>query len=112
MGDFPTHHRIARNLVIESGAVVVFVNYTPYPEAHYPVATNQAYAATKCVAKQGNDIGIDGKRLAVASNSVGGNMATVIALMAKDKKSPKIKLQVLFWPVTNADFKTSSYNLF
>ena len=112
LGDFPTHQRMVRDLVVESGAAAVFVNYTPSPEAHYPVAINQAYAATKWVAKNGASIGVDGKRLAVAGNSVGGNMATVVALMAKDKKGPAIKLQVLFWPVTNAYFETASYNLF
>jgi acetyl esterase/lipase len=98
--------------VVESGAAAVFVNYTPSPEAHYPVPINQAYAATKWVAEHGKAIGVDGKRLAVAGNSVGGNMATVVALMAKDKKGPEIKLQVLFWPVTNVNFETESYNLF
>ena len=112
LGDFATHQRMVRDLVVESGAVAVFVNYTPSPEAHYPVAINQAYAATKWVAAHGKEIGVDGKRLAVAGNSVGGNMATVVALMAKDKKGPTIKLQVLFWPVTNANFENESYTLF
>jgi acetyl esterase/lipase len=110
LGDFPTHERFVRDLVVESGAAAVFVNYTPSPEAHYPEAINQAYAATKWVAEHGAEIGVDGKRLAVAGNSVGGNMAAVVALMAKDKKGPEIKLQVLFWPVTDASFETSSYN--
>ncbi|GAC1420569.1 MAG: alpha/beta hydrolase [Flavisolibacter sp.] len=112
LGDFPTHERMVRDLVVNSGAVAVFVNYTPSPEAHYPVAINQAYAATKWVAAHGSEIGVDGKRLAVAGNSVGGNMATVVALMAKDKKGPSIKLQLLFWPVTDANFETESYNQF
>lgn len=112
LGDFPTHERMVRDLVVESGAAAVFVNYTPSPEAHYPVAINQAYAATKWVAGHGDEIGVDGKRLAVAGNSVGANMATVVALMAKEKKGPEIKLQVLLWPVTNANFETESYNLF
>jgi acetyl esterase len=112
LGDFPTHQRMVRDLVVESGAAAVFVNYTPSPEAHYPVAINQAYNATKWVADHGKEIGVDGKRLAVAGNSVGGNMATVVAIMAKEKKGPNIKLQVLFWPVTDANFETESYNLF
>lgn len=112
LGDFPTHERMVRDLVVESGVAAVFVNYSPSPEAKYPIAINQAYAATKWVAAHGNEIGVDGKRLAVAGNSVGGNMATVVALMAKDKKGPAIKLQVLFWPVTNAYFETASYNLY
>jgi acetyl esterase/lipase len=110
LGDFPTHERLVRDLVVESGAAAVFVNYTPSPEAHYPIAINQAYAATKWVAEHGNEIGVDGKRLAVAGNSVGGNMAAVVSLMAKDKKGPEIKLQVLLWPVTDASFETESYN--
>ena len=112
LGDFPTHERMVRDLVVESGVAAVFVNYTPSPEAHYPVAINQAYAATKWVAEHGDEIGVDGKRLAVAGNSAGGNMATVVALMAKEKEGPEIKLQVLFWPITNADFETESYKLF
>ncbi|MFJ7796552.1 alpha/beta hydrolase fold domain-containing protein [Pseudomonas sp. NPDC096950] len=112
LGDFPTHERLVRDLVVGSGAAAVFVNYTPSPEAHYPVAINQAYAATKWVAEHGKEINVDGKRLAVAGNSVGGNMAAVVALMAKDKGTPAIKFQVLLWPVTDASFETASYNQF
>jgi acetyl esterase len=112
LGDFPTHQRIVRDIVVASGAAAVFVNYTPSPEAQYPTAINQAYAATKWVAENGSEINVDGKNLAVAGNSVGGNMAAVVALMAKDKKGPEIKLQVLLWPVTNAHFETESYNKF
>jgi acetyl esterase/lipase len=91
LGDYPTHERLVRDLVEGSGAVAVFVNYTPSPEAHYPTAINQAYAATKWVAEHGKEINVDGKRLAVAGNSVGGNMAAVVSLMAKDKGTPAIK---------------------
>jgi acetyl esterase/lipase len=110
LGDVPTHERLVRDLVAGSGAAAVFVNYTPSPEAHYPVAINQAYAATRWVAEHGKEINVDGKRLAVAGNSVGGNMAAVVALMAKDKGTPAIKFQVLLWPVTDANFDTGSYN--
>jgi acetyl esterase/lipase len=112
LGDFPTHERIVRDIVVASGAAAVFVNYTPSPEAHFPVAINQAYAATKWVAAHGSEIGVDGHRLAVAGNSVGGNMAAVVCLMAKDKEGPEIKLQVLLWPVVNTDFETESFNKF
>lgn len=112
LGDFPTHERFVRDLVVGSGAVAVFVNYTPSPEVQYPVAINQAYAATKWVAEHGKEIGVDGKRLAVAGNSVGGNMSAVVALMAKEKGGPEIKLQVLLWPVTDANFDTASYEQF
>ncbi|NDI98907.1 alpha/beta hydrolase [Flavobacterium sp. LaA7.5] len=112
LGDYPTHKRLVRDLVVASGAAAVFPDYTPSPEAQYPIAINQAYAATKWVAAHGTEIGIDGKNLAVVGNSVGGNMAAVVALMAKDKKGPEIKLQVLLWPVTDADFTRPSYTLY
>lgn len=110
LGDFPTHERFVRDLVAYSGAAAVFVNYTPSPEAHYPVAINQAYAATKWVALFGHEISVDGSRLAVVGNSVGGNMAAVVALMAKDRGGPEIRFQALMWPVTNANFNTPSYH--
>lgn len=112
LGDFPTHKRIVRDLVVYSGAAAVFVNYTPSPEAKYPTAINEIYAATKWVAEHGDEINVDGSRLAVAGNSVGGDMAAVTALKAKDDNGPEIKLQVLLWPVTDANFGTGSYNQF
>ncbi len=112
LGDFPTHERLVRDLVAGSGAVAVFVNYTPSPEVGYGVAIEQAYAATKWVSEHGNQINIDGTRLAVAGNSVGGNMASVVALMAKDKGAPALRSQVLLWPVTDAKFDTPSYKQF
>jgi acetyl esterase/lipase len=112
LGDFPTHDRLVRDLVTGSGAAAVFVNYTPSPEAHYPTAINQAYAATRWVAGHGREINVDGTRLAVVGNSVGGNMATVVCLRAKDNGGPAIRYQVLMWPVTDANFETASYNQF
>lgn len=112
LGDFPTHERFVRDLVADSGAVAVFVNYTPSPESRYPVTINEAYAATQWVAENGAQINVDGKRLAVAGNSVGGNMAAVVALMAKAKGTPALRAQVLFWPVTNANFENASYDTY
>ncbi|MYN05518.1 alpha/beta hydrolase fold domain-containing protein [Pseudoduganella sp. DS3] len=112
LGDFPTHERLVRDLVVNSGAAAVFVDYTPSPEAGYGVAIKQAYGATKWVARNGKEINVDGKRLAVAGNSVGGNMAAVVALMAKDQGQPKLRAQVLLWPVTDANFDTASYKEF
>jgi acetyl esterase/lipase len=109
LGDYPTHRRIVRDLVVASGAVAVFPDYTPSPEAYYPVAIYQAYAALKWVAEHGGEIGVNGNNLAVVGNSVGGNMTASVALMAKDKNGPAIKLQVLLWPVTDANFETGSY---
>ncbi|AYL98124.1 alpha/beta hydrolase [Mucilaginibacter celer] len=112
LGDYPTHERLVRDLVVASGAVAVFVNYTPSPEAQYPVAINQIYAATKWVSENGKEINVDGSRLAVVGNSVGGNMTAVTALQAKEKNGPKISLQVMLWPVTDARFDWESYKLF
>ena len=109
LGDFPTHERLIRDLVVRSGAVAVYVDYTRSPEAKYPTAINQAYAATKWVAENGEQIGVDGSRLAVAGNSAGGNMATVVTLKAKAAGTPKLKFQLLLWPVTDANFHNSSF---
>ena len=110
LGDFPTHKRFVRDLVVYSGVVAVFVEYSRSPEVKYPVAINECYAATKWVASNGSEINVDGKRLAVAGNSVGGNLAAVTAIKAKHENGPALKLQILFWPVTDADFDTRSYH--
>jgi acetyl esterase len=80
--------------------------------ANYPQAINEIYAATKWVAEHGEEIGVDGKNLAIVGNSVGGNMSAVTTLMAKEKGSPHIKLQILMWPIVDADFETDSYQQF
>ena len=112
LGDFPTHKRMVRDLVVLSGAVGVFVNYTLSPEAHYPQAINEIYAATKWVSEHGAEIKVDGKRLAVAGNSVGGNMTAATAMKAKENHGPEIKLQILFWPIVDAGFDHDSYKRF
>ncbi|WP_159226426.1 alpha/beta hydrolase [Pantoea sp. 18059] len=112
LGDFPTHERLVRHMVNASGAAAVFVNYQPSPEAHFPVAITQAYEATKWVAEHGAEIGVDGKRLALVGNSVGGNMVAAVALQAKQFKTPAIRYDVMLWPVTDARFDTASYNQF
>ncbi|MCH7417170.1 alpha/beta hydrolase [Pseudomonas mosselii] len=112
LGDYPTHERLIRDLVVGSGAAAVYVDYTPSPEAKFPTAINQAYAATRWVAEHGKEIGVDGSRLAVAGNSVGGNMAAVVAIKAKEAGTPKLRFQALLWPVTDANFNNGSYNQF
>lgn len=109
LGDYPTHQRLIRDLVVNSGAAAVYVDYTRSPEAQYPTAINQIYAATKWVAENGSEIGVDGSNLAIAGNSAGGNMAAVICMMAKEQGGPKIKFQLLLWPVTDADFTRDSW---
>lgn len=112
LGDYPTHERLVRDLVESSGAVAVFVDYTRSPEAGYGVALGEIYTATKWVAENGKELNIDGSRLAVAGNSVGGNMSAALTLMLKDKGGPKLRSQVLMWPVTDANFDTASYKQF
>lgn len=107
-----THDRLIRELANGAGAAVVFVNYTPSPEARYPVAIEQAYAATKYIAEHAKEFNFDAKRIAVAGDSVGGNMAAVVALLAKERGGPKIDFQLLFYPVTDANFENGSYKKF
>lgn len=112
LGDYPTHERLIHDLVVGSGAAAVYVDYTPSPEAKFPTAINQAYGATRWVAEHGKQIGVDGSRLAVVGNSVGGNMAAVVAIKAQEAGTPKLRFQALLWPVTDADFNNGSYNRF
>ncbi|MEW6603192.1 MAG: alpha/beta hydrolase [Thermoproteota archaeon] len=109
LGGFDTHERLVRELANKANAAIVFVNYTPAPEAQYPVQIEQAYAATKWVAENGKSINVDPSRLAIAGDSVGANMATVIARLAKERGGPKIAFQALFYPptdLTNSDTKS------
>ena len=112
MGDATTHDRLVRELAVGAGATVVFVEYDRAPEHRFPVAIEQAYAATHYVSQHGNELGVDATRLAVAGDSVGGNMATVVTLLAKNRRGPQIAGQLLFYPVTNANFETDSYQQF
>ena len=112
LGDKNTHDRLIREIANGSNAAVVFVNYTPSPEAKYPVAIEEAYAATKYIAENGNKHNLDPSRLVAAGDSVGGNMAAVVAMMAKDRGGPDIIFQLLFYPVTDANFDTASYQEF
>lgn len=112
LGNAFTHDRLVRELAVGAKIAVVFVNYTPTPEARYPQANEEAYAATKWVKENGASIGLNTTRLAVGGDSVGGNMAIAVTLMAKERKGPKIDFQLLFYPVTDAGFDTTSYQQF
>jgi acetyl esterase len=109
LGDRDTHDRLVREIAVGAQSAVAFVDYARAPEARYPVAIEQAYAATRYVTDNGASLRIDPLRLAVAGDSVGGNMAAAVTLMAKQRRGPKIAFQVLFYPVTDAGFNTSSY---
>ena len=112
LGDRETHDRLLRELTNGIGAAVVFVDYERSPEARYPVAIEQGYAVAKYVADNAEKLGVDAGRMAVAGDSVGGNMAAVIALLAKERKGPAFRAQVLFYPVTDASMSTPSYTEF
>jgi acetyl esterase/lipase len=103
---------MVRDLVVLSGCAAVFVNYTRTPEAGFPQAINEIYAAARWVSHHCREIGVDHHRMAIVGNSVGGNMSTVTTLMAKEKNGPKFKLQILMWPIVDSDFETESYKLF
>lgn len=109
LGDKGTHDRLIRELANGVQAAVVFVNYTPAPEAQYPVQLEEAYAVLKWVADNGESLHLDASRLAIVGDSVGGNMATVLTMLAKERGGPRIAFQLLFYPVTDARFDTGSY---
>ncbi|MFR0677911.1 alpha/beta hydrolase [Dysgonomonas mossii] len=109
LGDYQTHKRLVRDLVIESGYACVFIEYSRSPEAKYPIALNECYAATKWVSEHGDEINVDGKRLAIVGNSAGGNMTIGTCLKAKSNKGPDIKCQILLWPYSDAGINTESF---
>lgn len=108
-GNAHTHDRLIRELVVGAQAAVVFPSYSLSPEAKYPTAIEESYATVKWVAEHGREHGLDPTRLTVAGDSVGGNMAIAVTLMAKARGGPAIQRQLLFYPVTTATFETESY---
>ena len=112
VGNFENHQRLLRDLVVGSGQVGVFVEYTPLPKAKYPTQVEECYAGLKWIAEHAGEFGADGSRIAIAGNSVGGNMSAALTLMAKDRNGPKIAYQVLFIPATDAGVDTGSYHEF
>jgi acetyl esterase len=111
-GDALTHDLLVRKLAIGTRAAVVFPEYSLSPEAHYPVAIEQNYAVAQWIADEGASKGLDASRLAVAGDSVGGNMTAAATLMAKERGDINFSAQVLFYPVTDANFDTGSYEQF
>src|SRR5262245_33213866 len=109
VGNFENHQRLLRDLVIGSGQIGVFVDYTSLPEANFPTQLDQCYAALQWVAQHAQEFGADGSRIAVAGNSVGGNMAAALTLMSKDRGGAKISYQALLIPATDASVDTGSY---
>ncbi|RKQ86796.1 acetyl esterase/lipase [Solirubrobacter pauli] len=111
-GNAHTHDRLVRELAVGTGAAVVFPEYDLSPEARYPVAIEQEYAVARWIVSDGATKGLDAARLVIAGDSVGGNMAAALTLMAKQRGDVDFKAQALFYPVTDASFDTDSYHQF
>jgi acetyl esterase/lipase len=111
-GNAHTHDRLVRELAVGIGAAVVFPEYDRAPEARYPVALEQSYTVAQWVVEEGSSKGLDASRFAIAGDSVGGNMTAAMTLLAKERGGPKLAAQVLFYPVTDANFDTPSYEQF
>ena len=111
-GNSGTHDRLVRELAAGTGAAIVFPSYSLSPEARYPTAIEECYTAAAWVADNGSSQGLDATRVAVAGDSVGGNMAIALGLLAAQRRDVTFRHQVLFYPVTDARFDTGSYEEF
>jgi acetyl esterase len=101
IGDLETHDVLCRQLAQQSGCVVVAVDYRLAPEHKFPAAVDDCWAATRWIASHAGELGIDGRRLAVGGDSAGGNLAAVIAVMARDAGAPALGFQLLIYPATD-----------
>lgn len=109
IGDLDTHDGICRSLANAAGCVVASVDYRLAPEHKYPVAVEDALAATRWIAQHGPRLDVDSRRLAVGGDSAGGNLAAAVSLISRDHAGPALLLQVLVYPVTHHNFDTRSY---
>jgi len=112
IGNADTHDRLVRELAVGTGAAVVFVEYDRSPEARYPVAIEQGYATARWIVRQGAANQLDPHRIAVAGDSVGGNMTAALTLIAKERRDVRFVHQSMFYPVTDAGMDTGSYDQF
>lgn len=112
LGDSGTYDYYMRELTNGTGAAVVFVEYSRSPEARYPVALEECFAASKWVAAHGNELNLNSSQMAVAGDSAGGNMAAVVCLLAKQRGGPEIAAQVLIYPATGHVFDSDSFKEF
>ncbi len=109
VGNLDTHDGLCRRLANAAGCLVVSVDYRLAPEARFPAAVDDAYAATRWVAARASSFGGDGTRLAVGGDSAGGNLAAVVSLLAHERGAPPLRFQLLLYPVTDFAFDTPSY---
>ena len=112
LGNADTHDRLVRELAVGTGAAVVFVEYDRSPEARYPVALEQGYATAQWIVREGAANQLDPSRIAVAGDSVGGNMTAALTLMAQERGDVRFVHQSMYYPVTDAAMDTGSYEQF
>jgi acetyl esterase len=112
LGNAGTHDRLARELAVGAGAAVAFAEYDRSPEAQYPVAIEQGYATARWIVREGVEHGLNPERMAIAGDSVGGNMTAAITLMAQDRGDVQFVHQSMYYPVTDAAMDTGSYAQF
>ncbi|WP_432893358.1 alpha/beta hydrolase [Kribbella sp. CA-245084] len=112
LGNSQTHDRLVRELAVGADAAVVFVEYDRSPEVHYPVAIEQGYAVARWITQSGSSEGLDAGRMAVAGESVGGNMTAALAILAKQRGDVTFVHQSMYYPVTDAAQDTESYREF
>jgi acetyl esterase len=110
VGDLDTHDGDARHHAVGAGAVVVSVDYRLAPEHPYPAAVEDVWAATQWAASHAGELGADPDRLAVAGDSAGGNLAAVVAQLARDADGPPIRFQLLWYPATTWDTSLPSFS--
>ena len=109
IGDLETHDVLCRQLTAEAGVSVIAVDYRLAPEHKFPAAADDAWAATRWIATHAAELGVDADRLAVGGDSAGGNLAAVVALLAREAGGPRIALQILLYPVTDLVSESQSY---
>jgi acetyl esterase len=112
LGNANTHDRLVRELAVGARAALAFVEYPNSPEAKYPVAIEQGYATAQWITREGASKGLDATRIAVAGESVGGDMTAALTLMAKERGDVKFVHQSMYYPVTDAAMNTASYEEF
>lgn len=109
VGDLDTYDNAGRQHAVGAGALVVSVDYRLAPEHPYPAAVEDVWAATQWVAEHAAELGADASRLAVAGDSAGGNLAAVVALLARDAGAPALRFQLLWYPATTWDTTLPSF---
>lgn len=109
LGGASTHDRLVRELSIGAGTAVAFVEYDRSPEAQYPVAIEQVYAAARWITRHGPGHGLDASRLAIAGDCAGGAVAAAVTILAGRRGDVTFIHQSLYYPVTDAGQNSTTY---